>query len=264
MPFVMDCEVLAHQEVAADHFRVTLVAPEIASAARAGMFCMIEVGAGYHPFLRRPFSIERIYPDGVSFLYKVEGEGTRLLSRVRPGDTLNIQGPLGRPFPVPGGVRRYLLVAGGIGVAPFPALAEAIIAEGGTPEVLLAARTERLLVGARDFTRMGCRVTLATDDGSAGHQGTAADLLEAALEPRESVVVYACGPMPMMRAVHEKCQAAGVVCWASLEAHMACGDGVCMGCVVPANREMEAERMVRVCREGPVFDTRDINWTACP
>jgi len=260
----MDCEVLAHQEVAADHFRVTLVAPEIASAARAGMFCMIEVGAGYHPFLRRPFSIERIYPDGVSFLYKVEGEGTRLLSRVRPGDTLNIQGPLGRPFPVPGGVRRYLLVAGGIGVAPFPALAEAIIAEGGTPEVLLAARTERLLVGARDFTRMGCRVTLATDDGSAGHQGTAADLLEAALDPRESVVVYACGPMPMMRAVHEKCQAAGVVCWASLEAHMACGDGVCMGCVVPANREMEAERMVRVCREGPVFDTRDINWTACP
>lgn len=262
MPFVQDCQVLAHQEVAAGHFRITLAAPEIAAASRAGMFCMIEVGAGYYPFLRRPFSIERIFPDGISFLYKVEGVGTCLLSRFRPSDTLNIQGPLGRPFPVPPGKRRYILVAGGIGVAPFPALAEAVIAAGGMPEILLAARTEQLLVGGREFTRMGCRVSVATDDGSAGLKGTAAELLAAALESGTDGVVYACGPMPMLRAVHEICQAAGVVCWASLEAHMACGDGVCMGCVVPANRETESERMARVCREGPVFDTREINWTA--
>jgi len=264
MPFVRDCEVLAHQEVAADHYRITLAAPEIAEQARPGMFCMIEVGSGYYPFLRRPFSVERIHADGVSFLYKVEGEGTRLLSRFRAGDTVNIQGPLGRPFPVVSGMKRHILVAGGIGVAPFPALAEAIMAAGGTPEVLLAARTEHLLIGARDFSRMGCLVVLATDDGSCGIKGTAVDLLKQELGTGEGSVVYACGPMAMLRAAHETCLAAGVVCWASLEAHMACGDGVCMGCVVPANRETEAERMARVCREGPVFDSREINWTACP
>ena len=106
---------------------------------------------------------------------------------------------------------------------------------------------------------MGCKVHLATDDGSAGEKAYASEVL-ARLEPGRGTVVYACGPMAMMHATHRVCEKLGVLCYASLEAEMACGDGVCLGCVVQANIEVEAERMVRVCKDGPVFDTRTIDW----
>jgi len=106
---------------------------------------------------------------------------------------------------------------------------------------------------------MGCPVHIATDDGSAGMKGFAADALED-LAPGENTLVYCCGPTAMMRAVHETCARHHARCYASLEAEMACGDGVCMGCVVETNADDEARRMVRVCREGPIFDTRDIAW----
>ena len=172
MPLVMEYEITAHQEAARGHYRLVLHAPEIAETARPGQFCMLQVQQGYYPFLRRPMSIERIFADGISFLYKVEGEGTRLLSRLHPGESLNVQGPLGKPFPLDAGYDRHILVAGGIGVAPFPALAEAILRElGKTPEVILAARSEEMLLCEKDFRQMGCAVHLATDDGSRGAKG---------------------------------------------------------------------------------------------
>lgn len=262
MPHVVDCEIKAHQEAAPGHYRMALHCPDIAKEALPGQFCMIEVRPGYHPFLRRPMSIERIFRDGISILYKVEGEGTRLLSGYRTGQSLNVQGPLGKPFPLPGEGKRSILVGGGIGVAPLPGLAERLMREAGrTPEIVLAARTDSLLLCGKDFAQMRCRVTLATDDGSAGMKGFASDALRT-LKPGPDTVVYCCGPMPMMRAVHDVCEELGALCYASLEALMACGDGVCMGCVVEANVEIEAERMVRVCADGPVFDTRVINWSA--
>ncbi len=262
MPHVLDCEITAHQEVARGHYRLAVRCPEITAEALPGQFCMVEVRPGLHPFLRRPMSIERLFADGFSILYKVEGEGTRLLSSLPAGGTVNIQGPLGKPFPVEAAAERHICVAGGIGVAPFPALAEALIQKTGrTPEIVLAARNERMLLCEREFRQMGCRVSLATDDGSAGRKGFASDALRE-LSPGPGTVVYCCGPMPMMRAVHGVCAETGARCYASLEAVMACGDGVCMGCVVEANVEIEAERMVRVCSDGPVFDSTIINWSS--
>src|SRR5690606_13211594 len=159
----------------------------------------IEVQAGLYPFLRRPMCFERIFADSVSILYKIEGEGTRLMSQLRVGQSLNVQGPLGKPFPLHGGYKRHLIVAGGIRVAPFPALAEAIKAElGKTPEVVLAARNDSMLLCEKDFREMGCKVHLATDDGSAGKQAYAAELLRE-LAPGPDSMVYACGPMIMMK-----------------------------------------------------------------
>lgn len=260
MPFVVDCRVTTHQEVAPEHFRLVVNAPQIAKAAQPGQFCMLQVREGHYPFLRRPMSIERIFADGVSFLYKVMGEGTRLLSGLSQGHNLNVQGPLGTPFPIEAGFDRYLIVAGGIGIAPFPALAERLKRDlGKTPEVIIAARNERSLLCEKDFRQMGCKVHFATDDGSAGEKAFASDVLKR-LSPTPGTLVYACGPMPMMKATHEVCAAAGTRCYASLEAEMACGDGVCLGCVVEANVEIETERMVRVCKDGPVFDTNLIRW----
>jgi len=258
----MDCEITARQEVAEGHHRLVLHAPAIAAQAQPGQFCMLQVQPGCYPFLRRPMSIERTFADGISILYKIEGEGTRLLSAAHAGDSLNIQGPLGKPFPLERAYDRQILVAGGIGVAPFPGLAEAILRVlGKTPEVVLAARTEDLLLCEKDFRQMGCKVHLATDDGSAGDKAFASEVLER-LESGPDTLVYACGPMPMMKAVHFVCEESGALCYASLEALMACGDGVCLGCALEAKREIEAERMVRVCKDGPVFDTALIDWNA--
>ena len=260
MPHLLDCEVVMHQEVARDHFRLVLRAPDIAREARAGQFCMLQVQEGLYPFLRRPMCFERLFPDSFSILYKVEGEGTRLMSRLRPGQKVNVQGPLGKPFPVQKEYARHIMVAGGIGVATFPALAEAIVREcGAAPEVILAARTVDMLLCEDDFHQMGCKTHVATDDGSAGFHGFASELLRQ-LGPGQGAIAYACGPMAMMKATHLVCEELGIPCLASLEAEMACGDGVCLGCVVEAKVEVEAERMVRVCTDGPVFDTRLIQW----
>lgn len=260
--YVLDCQITSHQEVAPGHYRMVLHAPGIARDAKPGQFCMLQVQPGYYPFLRRPMSFERIFADSFSLLYKIEGEGTRLLAALTPGQSVNVQGPLGKPFPIEKARERHILVAGGIGIAPFPGLADAILAQANrTPEVIIAARTEDMLLCERDFRQMGCAVHLATDDGSAGEKAFASEVLHR-LGPGAGTVAYACGPMPMMKATHYVCEALGVPCFASLEACMACGDGVCMGCVVEAKVEVEAERMVRVCHEGPVFDTRIINWEA--
>ncbi|HDP34372.1 MAG TPA: dihydroorotate dehydrogenase electron transfer subunit [Candidatus Hydrogenedentes bacterium] len=262
MAVILDCEITAHKEVAPDHRRMVARAPEIAAAARPGQFCMIEVREGFCPFLRRPMSIERIFRDGISFLYKIVGHGTRLLAGAPTGMVINVQGPLGNGFPIAQNAPRCILVAGGVGVAPMPGLAEAIMLQTGrVPEVILAARTERFLLCENEFSQMGCPVTLATDDGSVGYKGYAADCLRL-LAPDDNTIVYACGPTVMMRTVHEVCAEADACCYASLEAEMACGDGVCMGCVVETNTNNEFGKMARVCREGPVFDTRMICWSA--
>lgn len=262
MPRLLDCEVLRHDKVAEGHYRLTLHSPELAAESIAGQFCMVQVVDSYVPFLRRPMCFERILPDGFTILYKVEGEGTRLLTQFRPGDRLAIQGPLGQGFPIDCRFDRHIIVSGGIGVAPFPALAEALTrACDRAPEVVLAARSKELIICEDDFRAMGCEVHLATDDGSAGVKAFACDML-ARLEPGPGTRVYICGPMVMMRTTSDVAVAAGADCLVSLEAQMACGDGACLGCVVEANVESEGERMVRVCWDGPVFDTRIINWDA--
>lgn len=262
MPHLLDCRITAHSKVAEGHFRMALESPPIAAEALPGQFCMVQVQEGLHPFLRRPMSIERILQDNITILYKAEGEGTRILAALRPGQSINLQGPLGRPFPIDTDANRHILVAGGIGVAPLPGLAKALAeAVGRAPQVVLAARSRSLLLCAEDFEALGCPVHVATDDGSAGLEGFASDVLRG-LEPEPDTVVYTCGPMPMMKACHAVCHDAGATCFASLETEMACGDGVCLGCVVEANVEIEAERMLRVCCDGPVFDTALIKWEA--
>ncbi len=262
MAHVRDCKITAHLEVAPEHRRMVLHAPDIAAESGPGQFCMLEVREGFCPFLRRPMSIERIFDDGISILYKIAGQGTRMLAGLQTGSVINVQGPLGNRFAIDAVCSRRILVGGGIGVAPLPGLAEAIVAQTGTaPEVLLAARTEDFLLCEKEFAQMGCAITLATDDGSTGYHGFA-DACLRALEPDADTLVYVCGPTIMMRTIHEVCVETGARCLASLEAEMACGDGVCMGCVVETNAENEFGKMARVCREGPVFDSHAIRWSA--
>ena len=259
---LIDSPILANEEAAAGHRRMRLLAPAMAREAKAGQFCMVQVAEGLYPFLRRPMCFERVRGDEVHILFKIEGEGTRLLAGMTPGQAIPLQGPLGNGFPLDDSFDRHIIVAGGIGVAPFPFLAEALTETcGKDPEVVLAARTRGLLLCENEFRAMGCEVHLATDDGSAGEKAFAAQLVER-LNPGPGTRVYACGPMIMMSTVAAVSSRNGANCLVSLEAQMACGDGACLGCVVPAKDEHEGEKMVRVCVDGPVFDSEIIDWEA--
>ncbi len=260
--FLSDCEVLANDEVAPEQWRMRLLAPDIAAEAKPGQFCMMLTNPTLYPFLRRPMCFERIFDREVTVLYKVEGEGTALLAATPKGKHIQVQGPLGVGFDTAETpYARHIIVAGGIGVASFPCLAEALVARGVTPEVILAARHAHLILCEDFFRDLGCDVHVATDDGSLGEKAFACDVLTR-LKPDAQTRVYACGPMVMMKTTSDAALAAGANCVVSLEAQMACGDGACLGCVVESTEESEGEAMVRVCVDGPVFDTSRIDWAA--
>lgn len=241
-------------------------------ASRPGQFLMISPGPlggapRTDPLLPRPMAIFRQRPcprdsgaARVEILYKAEGRGTRLLADATVGDRVTIVGPLGTPFPeIPKG-QTALLVGGGTGVASLFELAQSA-APGASVQVLLGARSAGDLMGHVEFEALaGVGVEVATEDGSLGTTGRVTALLEPRLAAAGEAVVYACGPTPMMAACARLCAAAGTRCFVSLENHMACGFGVCLGCAAPVG----AGGYALVCRAGPIFDAARVRWEAMP
>lgn len=256
--------VLYNRPLGAGHRRLGLRASLDAWGARPGQFVMLRVGDRLDPLLRRPFSVHRLLaergrPVGLELLYRVVGRGTAILAGCRQGDRLDLLGPLGRGFSLPEGLRRAWVVGGGIGVAPLLMLAEAIVDRIGRPEdchVFLGARAEEELLCREDFRALGVRLTLTTDDGSAGDQCLVTHPVEAALVDGAPEMLYACGPVGMLACVAGIARRRGIPCQVSLEAHMACGLGACLGCAVPARGE--AGGFLHACMDGPVFDIEQI------
>jgi dihydroorotate dehydrogenase electron transfer subunit len=233
-----------------------------------GQFLMVSPGARTSversdPLLPRPMAVYRARPlEGgaeVEILYKRMGRGTRLLAETLPGQSLRVVGPLGRAFPAPAPGERPLLVAGGTGIASVYQLA-AQLRESGPCQVLLGARRADDLMGEADFAALGVSLRIATEDGSRGQRGLVTELLEKALADNQRTRVYTCGPTPMMERVAQLAAAAGLPCVASLENHMACGFGVCLGCAAP----LAAGGYALVCRDGPAFDAGEIAWQGMP
>jgi len=241
--------------LAASLYRLTLRAPRVAASARPGQFVMAACGPLLDPLLRRPFSIHRrLGPDLLQLLIRVVGRGTDLLAQCRPGQDISLIGPLGRGFSLPAPDQSICLVGGGIGIAPLSFLAERLAAPHRCT-VLLGSRTgAELSQLAAEFAQLGCPVQTATDDGSLGHHGLVIDLLAAHLPA--TAKVFACGPMPMLAAVADACRVAGVACEVSLEAHMACGLGACLGCAVHG----ADGRYLHVCTNGPVMNAGEVAW----
>ncbi len=245
--------------------RLAVHAPPIAEQARPGQFVAFAVGGPASGLLlRRSFSIARVGPAGtVEVVIAPVGPGTRWLTARVAGDRVDIVGPLGRPFPLPvaapaGEGPRALLVGGGYGSAPLFALAGALRERGCHISMALGAATEDKLYGTLEGRRVSDEFTFATDDGSAGTPGRVTAAFDTSLASVD--VVYACGPMPMLRAVAKLAAVAGIPSYIAVEEAMACGIGVCMTCVLPvAPRSAPGDsdrgpvRMVRACTEGPVF-----------
>jgi dihydroorotate dehydrogenase electron transfer subunit len=249
-----------------EYFQFTVVAPGIAAGFRPGHFVAVAVGGpNSSMLLRRAFALYGATPSGdyagtVQFVVAAHGPGTEWLVGQPAGATLDLIGPLGTPFPVPTDPVPAVLVGGGYGTAPLIPLAQRLIAAGSEVELIVGAASAGRLFGELVAKRILGSVTVTTDDGSAGSQGRVTDPLPAAIERLDAQVVYACGPMGMLRAVGEVARAHAIPAQVAVEEAMACGIGVCMTCVLPVQGDDGRSRFVRSCVDGPVFLADRVRW----
>ncbi|MBS3821811.1 MAG: dihydroorotate dehydrogenase electron transfer subunit [Planctomycetes bacterium] len=235
------------------------------------------------PLLRRPLSIGGRRDTGATaeldLIYRAVGTGTTWLSGVRAGDRLSVIGPLGNAFPVSQHKPRAALVGGGVGIPPMLCLADAI-GRGKQATAFCGVRSQHLLpltltgkpdadgrpgACAEEFARSGATTVVASDDGTVGYEGLVTDALlhwlRAEAVPADDLVVYACGPEPMMRAAADLCIELGIECYVSLERIMACGMGTCQSCVVKIRDDSRQGWAYKLCcSDGPVFPADAVVW----
>jgi NAD(P)H-flavin reductase len=234
------------------YVELSLAAPEIAERAQPGQFVAFAVGGTLSAaLLRRSIAIAGAGDGVVTVVVAPHGPGSTWLAGLREGDTVDVVGPLGRPFPLPEPGTPSLLVGGGYGAAALVGLAERLRASGSAVTAIAGAASADRLCSVEELRAVADDVVVTTDDGSAGRRGwvsePAADRIGAA------GVVYACGPMGMLRAIGELATARGIPSYVAVEESMACGIGVCMTCVLPIVGEDGRTRFSRSCTEGPVF-----------
>jgi dihydroorotate dehydrogenase electron transfer subunit len=271
--------------VADDTYCVRFACPEIAATVMSGQFVMLKFAKSNDPLLGRPFAVWKALPGDdsqphwIELIYLTVGKMTGRLAEMRPGDRLEVWGPLGKPFSSGGGrgstdeIDHLLMVAGGVGQTPFYMLAQEALGKRNPPDpaqeitpvsratLCYGARTETGLSCVEDFRQLGVEVLTATEDGSAGHHGLVTDLIRPAIEAKglKSRIVC-CGPKKMMAATAEIARQIGVPCQVSLEERMACGIGVCFSCVAKIRDASGGWTYRRTCLDGPVFDADDVEF----
>lgn len=242
-------KIAANQKVATDTYVLQLTG-DTKAITTPGQFVNVEVPGFY---LRRPLSVCAWEEGSLTLLYKVFGEGTEEMTRLAVGQELNVLSGLGRGFTVPEGVTGPLIVGGGVGIAPMYALVEHLLEAGITPQVVLGFGSWDEVALAPQIEALGAPVTITTADGSQGHKGFVTAGMEALkADGKTWDYVYACGPTPMLKAVYAEAGSPGQY---SMEERMACGFGACAGCVIDTS-----DGVVRVCKEGPVFESEVLPW----
>jgi dihydroorotate dehydrogenase electron transfer subunit len=253
------------------HNLLVLSPDDIPQHPLPGQFYMIGTDFSYDPLLKRPFSIFRYNPPSppfskggmggfsgeLQFLYRIKGKGTERMKEMKKGDTVNLLGPLGNGYPMPGKNLIPVLIAGGMGIASLFPLAEKL---SGNVHFLYGARTsDELLMLSELKGLVKKELIISTDDGSEGTKGMIIDILDNFFTRHSSLVtrylLYACGPSPMLEAVSKFAAEKGIKGYISMEENMACGVGACLGCAVKTKKGYK-----RICKEGPVFPIEDIVW----
>jgi dihydroorotate dehydrogenase electron transfer subunit len=240
-------EIIAKLEPMANYMVMEISAPELAQQAKPGQFIMVKIQDNTtDPLLRIPLGIHSVNANGISLLYRVIGKGTKLLAQKNPGEKINILGPLGNGFNTNIKADEVILVAGGYGIVPLYALAEQLIAKNKVVKMFIGAATAEQIIGAKEFTDLGVNVHIATEDGSKGFKGFVTELVKQYLT--KDVMVYGCGPNPMLHALAALTNKLKIPAQLSAEAYMACGIGVCRGCAIKTKTGYKM-----CCQDGPVF-----------
>lgn len=251
--------VLSNLPVAQDIYLMRLHAPRIARVIQTFQFLQIQTDLEPFPLLRRPFSVLRVDRDQgwIDILYDIIGPGTQKMATASLGNTFSLLGPLGIPFSPPT-TDHLLLVAGGIGLVPLAFLSWE---KPLTPKVFLMGGANRdRMPQMNQLLPPSQEIHFATNDGSLGHKGFVTELISLYAIPGKTTI-FTCGPTPMMAKVASIASEYHLPCYASLENHMACGFGACVGCVIEFhNTTQEDDRYRRVCIEGPVVDAHAVVW----
>ncbi|HBO84131.1 MAG: hypothetical protein A2073_08350 [Deltaproteobacteria bacterium GWC2_42_11] len=293
----MISEVLYNKNVLPSYYKLGLAVGREFDGAVPGQFVMLRISGQLDPFLRRPFGIYKRWDqkigsprlDGskagalwarssskgqkIEILYKVVGKGTGIMSGLKIGDRVDILGPFGNTFPSAERNKNIIMVAGGIGIVPFYLLAKGCKKTWVGLKLLFGGKSKEDLPGLDDFKKLKIDVSVSTDDGSVGEKGMVTKLLLKELLGRDlsSAVVYACGTKPMLKTVADIADRNNIPCYVSLDNVMACGIGACLGCAVKVTGSKvqgvkgyrnNSQLYKMVCKDGPIFDARDIDWEA--
>jgi len=243
-------EIVENKNICLNFYKFSIISKEIVEVAQAGQFCMIGIEK---VFLRRPLSIYSIDKKSgtVSFLYKVVGKGTDILSKLKVGETVKVLGPLGQGYNLD--IKENIepvLVAGGTGIASIHFLASSLKQKGS---LYYGVRKKEELLCLDKFEKMGWKIFVSTEDGSCGYKGFVTDLLQKQI--KQESIIFVCGPTPMMKKVIDIAKEKNISGYASLEQKMACGVGNCQGCAV---KVAGVNKMA--CKDGPVFSINDISF----
>ncbi len=274
MPVDVEARVISNTRLSPDYNVIALAAPEIAAATSPGQFVMVKPGRGSTPLLRRPFSVFEIFRTdgrvvGLTLLSKRIGTTTQMLFDAVEGDVVSCLGPLGRAFSTVPPAAEAWMVAGGVGLAPFATLSEVLLAKNTRTTLFYGARSTRDLFYVDWFRDRGVRLVLATEDGTVGDRGRVTLPLERELRSKvagglqasgRDLMIYACGPEPMLEAVAHLAARYNRPLEISVERVMGCGLGGCYSCVIPVRNGPKGHHYVRSCLAGPVFDGAEIVW----
>lgn len=263
----MFANILENFEIAPGYFRLSIDCPGLAKNVCPGQFVMMKVGENYDPLLRRPMSVYRVseIKSGccVEFLYQVVGKGTTIMSKMKKGQKLDLLGPFGNAFVIPKQVKEAVFVAGGVGVAPMVILAEKMIKEIPNLKTYLfiGGKSKNDILCLEDFEKFNSEIFITTEDGSLGNRGLVVKSLEDFIYKIDvrKIPFFACGPQGMLKAVSKLAGKNNIQCQVSLDRRMACGFGVCLGCVIKVDKE-STETYKNVCTDGPVFDAKEVCW----
>jgi len=247
-------QILSNEEVMPGIHLIWVAVGHCATSSQPGQFLMARCDDSYRRLLRRPISIHSIRQDAVALLFKKVGEGTIWLSQRQKGESLDLLGPLGNGFHLDSKYRSLLLIAGGLGIAPLAGLANQAIASGRQVTLLMGANRADQLYPTH-LLPSGLRIVMSTEDGSAGQKGLITDFISKYVSKADAV--FTCGPVPMYKTLSrlttEICPDKPIQ--VSLETRMGCGLGGCFGCTIKTSAGMK-----RVCRDGPVFELKEIDW----
>lgn len=294
----MQAKILHNKQILPLYYKLGISLEDFPSI-KPGQFIMLRINEQIDPLLRRPFGIYKILKQRASsalgglgggkgqdieILYKVVGKGTRLMTNLKPGNAVDLLGPLGNGFTLEFmsqtpkvGKQKILMVAGGIGIAPFYLLAKNYKLSAVNFKLLFGGRGKDDLPGLEDFRKLDIRMDISTEDGSIGRRGLITDLMRKELSKKGDYIVYACGPKGMLKRVAATAEKADIPCYVSLDNAMACGMGACLGCAVKVRSQKSEVRSQNkkysklqtpnykltykmVCKHGPVFDAKEIAW----
>ena len=261
MPKQIHAKLIKKEEIIKDIYKFSVKAPEIVENSKPGNFIEIRITEGIDPFLRRPISIYNLDKENgiLEFIFQVKGKGTEILAKREEGKDVDIIGPLGHGTFKFEKYKNIAVIGGGIGIFPLYELSKEAKQNDIKVNCYLGFRNKDFVMLEKEFEKVTDNLTITTDDGTYKEKGFAIDYLIKDIENEKYECIYACGPLPMLKAIQKYANENNIDCQISLEEKMACGLGVCLGCAVKtAKSPKDAPEYWHVCKGGPVFQAKDV------